>query len=118
MEGVGHSHPINETMLVCRVIGNVHTVASVYGCVVGGEYELGVYADGGSYSCVCWECTLMLGVKNVIWYVGRLKLNSECDCVFYRTWSAHLLVSVGYVCDAEYNPVQDNINSPVCLISW
>ena len=20
----------------------------------------------GSYSCVCWECTLMLGVKNVI----------------------------------------------------
>ena len=61
MGGVGHSRPINETMLVCRVIGNVHTVASVYWYVVGGEYELGVYADGGSYSCVCWECTLMLG---------------------------------------------------------
>ena len=42
MGGVGHSHPINETMLVCRVIGNVHTVASVYWCAVGGEYELGV----------------------------------------------------------------------------
>ena len=46
MGGVGHSRPINETMLVCRVIGNVHTVASVYWYVVGGEYELGVYADG------------------------------------------------------------------------
>ena len=66
MGGVGHSSPINETMLVCRVIGNVHTVASVYWYVVGGEYELGVYADGRSFSCVCWECTLMLGVKNVI----------------------------------------------------
>ena len=30
MGGVGHSRPIIETMLVCRVIGNVHTVASVY----------------------------------------------------------------------------------------
>ena len=48
MGGVGHSRPINETMLVCRVIENVHTVASVYWYVVGGEYELGVYADGGS----------------------------------------------------------------------
>ena len=47
MGGVGHSSPINETILVCRVIGNVHTVASVYWYVVGGEYELGVYADGG-----------------------------------------------------------------------
>ena len=47
--GVGHSCPINETtcMLLCRVIGNVHTVASMYWRVVGGEYELGVYADGG-----------------------------------------------------------------------
>ena len=44
--GMGHSRPINETMLVCRVIGNVHTVASVYWYVVGGQYELGVYADG------------------------------------------------------------------------
>ena len=32
--------------------------------------------------------------------------------------SAHLLVSVGYVCDDEYNTVQDNINSPICLITW
>ena len=89
--GRGASRSINETMLVCRVIGNVHTVGSVYWCVVCGEYELGeqkysflkmtsfevhvhvhVYADGGSYSCVCWECTLMLGVKNVIWCVGRV----------------------------------------------
>ena len=46
MGGVGHSRPINETILVCRVIGNVHTVAGVYWCVVGGEYELGLYADG------------------------------------------------------------------------
>ena len=44
--GVGHSRPINETILLCRVIGNVHTVVSVYSCVVGGKYELGVYADG------------------------------------------------------------------------
>ena len=66
MGGEGHSRPINETMLVCRVIGNMHTVASVYWCVVGGEYELGMYADGGSYSCVCCECTLMFGMKNVI----------------------------------------------------
>ena len=29
MEGDGHSCPIIETMLVCMVIGNVHTVASV-----------------------------------------------------------------------------------------
>ena len=29
---------INETLLVCRVIGNVHTVASVYWCVFGEEY--------------------------------------------------------------------------------
>ena len=28
-----------------------------------------------------------------------------------------MLVSVGYVCDGEYNTVQDNINSPVCLIT-
>ena len=47
MGGVGHSRPINETILLCRVIGNVYTVASVYWYVVGGEYELGVYADGG-----------------------------------------------------------------------
>ena len=46
MGGVGHSRPINETMLVCMVIGNVHTVASEYWYVFGGEYELGVYADG------------------------------------------------------------------------
>ena len=63
MGGVGHSHPINETMLVCRVIGNVHTVAGVYWCVVGGEYELGVYADGGSYSCVCWSVHSCWGEK-------------------------------------------------------
>ena len=56
MEGVGHSRLINETILVCRVIGNVQTVARVYWYVVGEEYELGVYGDGGSYSCVCWEC--------------------------------------------------------------
>ena len=31
----------------------MHTVR-VYRCVVGGEYELGVYADGRSYSCVCF----------------------------------------------------------------
>ena len=68
-------------MLMCRVIGNVHTVASVYWSVVDGEYELGVYADGGSYSCVCWECTLMLGVKNDIWCVGQVIVNSERDCV-------------------------------------
>ena len=30
----------------------------------------------------------------------------------------HLLVYEGYVCDGEYNTVQDNINSPVCLITW
>ena len=30
MGGVGHSRPINETMPLCRVIGNEHTVASVY----------------------------------------------------------------------------------------
>ena len=36
------------------------------GVCVGGEHELGVYADERSYSCVCWECTL----ENVIWYVG------------------------------------------------
>ena len=47
----GHSCLIIETVLVCRVIGNVHnTVASVYWCVVGGEYELGVYA-GSAHSC-------------------------------------------------------------------
>ena len=40
---------------MCRVIGNVYTVASVYWYVVSGEYEVSVYADGGSYSCVCWE---------------------------------------------------------------
>ena len=51
MGGVGHSRPINETMLVCRVIGNVMS----WVCMLM-----------GSYSCVCWECTLMLGVKNVI----------------------------------------------------
>ena len=61
MGWVGHSCHINKTMLLRRVIWNVHTVANVYWCVVGGEYELGVYADGRSYSCVCWEYTLMLG---------------------------------------------------------
>ena len=65
MGGMGHSCPINETMLVCRVIGNVHTVASVYWYVVGGEYELGVYADGVIKLCML-GVTLMLGVKNVI----------------------------------------------------
>ena len=61
MRSVGHSRPINEAILLCRVIGNVHTVASVYWYVVGGEYELVCMLMGGSYSCVCWECTLMLG---------------------------------------------------------
>ena len=56
---------------MCRVNGNVHTVASMYWYVVGGEYELGVYADGGSYSCVCWECTLMLGVKMLFGVLGE-----------------------------------------------
>ena len=55
MGGMGYSRPINETMLVCWVIGNVHTVASVHWCVVGGEYELGVYAHRESDSCVRWE---------------------------------------------------------------
>ena len=32
---------------MCKVIGNVHTVVSAYWCVVGGEYELGGYADRG-----------------------------------------------------------------------
>ena len=31
MRSVGHSRPINEAILLCRVIGNVHTVASVTG---------------------------------------------------------------------------------------
>ena len=62
---VGHSRPINKTMPLCRVIGNVHTDASV--CVAGGEYELGVYADGESLLGVYTH----VGVKNVIWYVGR-----------------------------------------------
>ena len=37
---------------------SVHTDAilvHVYWYVVGGEYELGVYADGRSYSCACWS---------------------------------------------------------------
>ena len=25
---------------------------------------------------------------------------------------------MGYVCDGEYNAVQDNINSLVCMITW
>ena len=29
-----------------------------------------------------------------------------------------MLVSVGYVCDGDYITVQDNINSPICLITW
>ena len=29
-----------------------------------------------------------------------------------------MLVSVGYVCDGVYNTLQDNINSPICLITW
>ena len=69
---VWHPHPINETMLVCRVIGNVHTVASVYWCVVGGEYELGVYAEGGSYSlCMLGVYTHVGGGggENVIWCI-------------------------------------------------
>ena len=56
-------------MLVCRVIGNLHTVASVYCCVVGGEYDLacmlmelrGGGGGGGGYIVVdavsvhsCW----------------------------------------------------------------
>ena len=69
MGGVGHSHPINETMLACRVIGNVHTVAGVYWCVVGGEYELGVYADGVHIVVYAGVYT-HVGVKNFIWCVG------------------------------------------------
>ena len=49
-----------HTLLVCTGgHESAHTV-SVYWCVVGGEYELGVYADGRSYNSVCWECTLTL----------------------------------------------------------
>ena len=62
---VWHPHPINEIMLLCRVIENVQTFASVYWCVVG--YELGVYADGGSYSCVLGVYTYV-GGENVIWF--------------------------------------------------
>ena len=73
MGGVGHPCPINETMLVCRVIENVHTVASVYWYVVGGEYELGVYADGVIYLCMLGvyahvggeKCYLMCWVSNI-----------------------------------------------------
>ena len=32
------------SMKLCCCVGNVHTVVW---CVVGGEYELGVYDDGG-----------------------------------------------------------------------
>ena len=55
---------------MCRVIGNVHTFASVYWYVVGGEYELGVYADGGHI--VVYAGSVMLRGKNVIWCVGRV----------------------------------------------
>ena len=37
--------------------------------------------------------------------------------VCFVNWSAHLL-SAGYVCDGEYNTVQVNIDSPICLITW
>ena len=59
MGGVGHSRPTNETIVVCRVIGNVHTAASVYWYVVGEVIELcmlGVYTHVGGEKCylVCW----------------------------------------------------------------
>ena len=50
MGGVGHSRLIIETMLVCRVIGNLHTVASVYWCVCG-CWKVSV----------TWGCMLMEG---------------------------------------------------------
>ena len=62
MGRVGHSRLINDTMLVCRVIGNVHTVAGMW--LV--DNMSWVCMLMGPFSCVCWECTLMLGVKNVI----------------------------------------------------
>ena len=57
-----------------KVRGGKNTVGSlgVHTLLVctGGEYELYVYANGRSYSCVSCECTLMLGVKNVTSCVG------------------------------------------------
>ena len=76
MRGVGHSRPINEAILVCRVIGNVHTVASVYWCVLVCtgtwlvENMSWVCMLMGSYSCVCWEYTLTLGGEKCYLVVG------------------------------------------------
>ena len=49
----------------------------VYWCVVGGEHELGMYADGGgggrgSYSCVCLGVYTSVGGENVNWCVGQV----------------------------------------------
>ena len=44
----GHSRLINETMLVCRVIGNVHTVAKYIVCT-------GVWL----VESISWVCMLM-----------------------------------------------------------
>ena len=71
MGGVGHSRPINETMLVCRVIGNVHTGAGMWlvdnmswVCMLMGGHTV-VYA-GSVHSC-WWggKCYLMCWVSNI-----------------------------------------------------
>ena len=77
MGGVGNSYPINETMLVCRVIGNVHTVASVYWYAVGGENMSWVcMLMGGHIVVYAGSVHSHWGDKNVIWCVGRVILNS------------------------------------------
>ena len=58
MGGVGHSRPINETILVCRVIGNVHTIASVYWYVWLVE-------------SMSWVCMLMGG--HIVVYAGSVR---------------------------------------------
>ena len=65
MGRVGHFCPVNE---LCWCVGSLGMYVLLLVCT--GVWL--VESMWGSYSCVCWECTLMLGVKNVFWCVGRV----------------------------------------------
>ena len=68
MGGVGHSHPINETILVCKVIGNIHTVASVYWYVVVENMSWVCMLMGGHI--VVYAGSVLHSCWGVIWCVG------------------------------------------------
>ena len=87
MGGVGHSRPINETMLVCRVIWNVHTVVVCTGVWL---------VESMSWLCILMGVHIVRPIKKVI-----AKATLRIASLIAKEWQQYLTWAViGIICIA------------------